>query len=125
MVDVVLVNVVINIYLIRYFISSLGVRVYKRAPDSFLFSLVNPSGLPPTKMPLITGKEGNAIYCDRSSGPVFGDYDLNIPWAPNSENCSVHLNNSYHCPTGQNTNTFLTGNQYFTVSEMEVFGFDK
>jgi len=28
-----------------------------KAPGSFLFSLVNPSGLPTTKLPLIAGKE--------------------------------------------------------------------
>jgi len=100
--------------------------IYKRAPDSFLFSLVNPSGLPPTKMPLIAGKEEYAIYCDRDCGPVFGEsYDLIISSAPNSYSCVVNLGNSYQCPTGQNAKTFLTGDQYFTVSEMEVFGFDK
>ena len=138
-------NVVIK--LIRYFLSSLGSGIYKRAPDSFLFSLVNPSGLPPTKMPLIAGREGNAIYCCRRYGPVFGgqtkmpvragqegyaiycesrdSHDLCIPNAANSYNCFVSLNNTYQCPTGQNANTFLTGNQHFTLSEMEVFGFDK
>ncbi|XP_078354270.1 uncharacterized protein LOC144638853 [Oculina patagonica] len=99
---------------------------YKKAPDSFLFSLVNPSGLPPTKMPLVAGKEGNAIWCHSGFGPVFGNgCDLVIANAPNSNNCSVKLNTSYQCPTGQNATTFLAGNQNFTVSEMEVFGFEK
>jgi len=103
-----------------------GCGVYKRAPDSFLFSLVNPSGLPPTKMPLTAGTEGNAIYCDSSSGPVFGEsHDLIISSEPNSYSSLVNLGNSYQCPTGQNAKTFLTGDQYFTVSEMEVFGFGK
>jgi len=75
-------------------------------------------------MSLIAGREGYAIVYDRSYGPVFGSgNDINIPDAPNSNNGSVNLNKTYQCPAGQNANTFLTGNQYFTVSEMEVFGF--
>jgi len=30
---------------------------YKKAPNSFMFSLVNPGGLGPTKIPLMQGKE--------------------------------------------------------------------
>ena len=102
---------------------------YKRAPDSFLFSLVNPSGLTPAKMPLIAGKEGYAICYNGDYGPVFGGspYDLCIPpSSPNFLNTgSVNLNTAYQCPTGRNAKTFLTGNQTFTVSEMEVFGFEQ
>ena len=111
----------------RHFLSSLGSPGYKSAPGSFLFSLVNPSGLLPTKMPLIAGKEGHAIVYDRNYGPVFGGgNDICISNAPNSNNNSyVNLNNTYQCPAGQNTNTFLTGNKNFSVSEMEVFGFEQ
>jgi len=119
---------------------------YREAPGSFLFSLVNPSGLPPTKMPLIAGKEGNAIYCDSSCGPTFGRsrhnhcptfpytygmqystseyHDLKISSLPNSSACSVCLNGSYQCPIGQDATTFLTGSELFSVSEMEGFGFE-
>jgi len=96
------------------------------ALQSFLFSLVNPSGLPPTKMPLKVGQEQYAMYCISGSGPTFGGgHDLSIPNAPNSNSSSVNLNHTYQCPTGQNANTFLTGNHNFTVNEMEIFGFDK
>jgi len=102
-----------------------GPGEHKRAPHSFVFSLVNPSGLPPTKMPLIAGNEGYAIACNSSYGPVFGaGNDLCIVNSPNSNNCTVRLNNTYQCPTGQNANTFLTGNKTFLVNEMEVFGFE-
>jgi len=91
-----------------------------------LFSLVNPSGLPATKIPLIAGREEYAIYCNSSYGPTFGSgHDLHIPNAPNSTYCGVSLNHTYQCPTAQNANTFLTGNRNFTVSGMEVFGFGK
>ena len=103
---------------------------YRKAPASFLFSLVNPSGLPPTKIPLKAGEEEYAIICNTDFGPIFGGagcgaYDLRIPNAPNSNNCSSRLNNTYQCPAGQNATTFLTGNQNFTLSEFEVFGFEK
>ena len=104
----------------------LGSGVYKRAPGSFLFSFVNPSGLPPTKMPLIAGKEGNAILCNSGYGPIFGGGpDFRVPNAPNSSNCHVSLNNTYQCPTGQNNAGFFTGSQNFTIAEMEVFVFKK
>ena len=114
-----------SIRYLAYFLPSIGSGKFKRAPG-FLFSLVNPSGLPPTKIPLIAGQEGNAIYCNSGYGPTFGaNPDLCIPNAPNSTAGQVNLNNTYRCPAGQNCNTFLTGNQNFIVNEMEVFGFEK
>lgn len=102
-----------------------GKGLYKRAPGSFLFSLVNASGLPPTKMPMRDGQEGSAIYCCSSSGPTFGaGSDLYICNSPNSYNCSVNLDNTYQCPVGQNGHYFLTGSPTFTVQEMEVFIFE-
>ena len=104
----------------------LGSGKWRKASNSFLFSLVNPSGLSPTKMPLIAGQEGYAILCSSSFGPVFGcGHDLSIVDSPNFSNCSASLNNTYQCPMGQNANTCLTGNETFTVSEIEVFGFEK
>ena len=106
--------------------SCLAAGVYRKAPGSFLFSLVNPSGLPPTKMPLIAGREGCAIYCHSNNGPTFGGgHDFRIPNAPNSTNCYVNLNNTYQCPVGQNNATFFTGLQNFTIAEIEVFAFQK
>ena len=103
-----------------------GPGVYRKAPGSFLFSLVNQSGLPPTKLPLIAGKEDNAILCNSGYGPIFGGGpDFRIPHAPNSSNCFVSLNNTYQCPTGQNNANFFTGAQNFTIAEMEVFVFEK
>ena len=82
----------------------LGSGSWKTAQNSFLFSLVNPSGIPPTKMPLKSGQEGYAMYCYSSYGPKFGGQnysDLYICNAPNSNNCSTYLNNAYQCPSGQ------------------------
>ena len=103
----------------------LGNVSYQRAQNSFLFSLVNPSGLSPTKMPLKSGQEGYAMYCDDSYGPTFGGgsfhHDLCIFNVLNSSSCYTYLNTAYQCPSGQNANTFLTGGKTFTVSEMEVY----
>ena len=82
--------------------------------------------MPPTKMPLIAGQEGKAMYCNSNYGPIFGEgHDLGIVNRPNSNGSSVNLNKTYQCPTGQNAYAFLTGNKFFIVNEMEVFGFDK
>jgi len=103
-----------------------GSGSYRKAPGSFLFSLVNPSGLPPTKIPLMAKQEVHAIYCNSGHGPTFGiGHDLYIPNAPDSNDCSTSLDNSYQCPNGQDDETFLAGNETFTLSEMEVFGFEK
>lgn len=102
-----------------------GNNSYKRAENSFLFSLVNPRGLSPTKMALKRGHEGYAMQCYIGNGPIFGGgtyCDLNICNAPNSSDCSTYLCN-YQCPSGQICNAFLTGRQNFRVSEMEVFRF--
>ena len=109
------------------FLFYVGSGIYRRAPGSFLFSLVNPSGLPPKKMPLIAGQEGNAIWCNSGYGPTFGGGpDFRIPNAANSSDyCCVNLNNTYQCPTGQNAATFFAGNQSFFASEIEVFVFEK
>jgi len=110
----------------QIFLFCLGSGIYKKAPGSFLFSLVKKRRLPPTKIPLIAGKEGKAIWCNSGYGPTFGGGpDFCIPNAPNSSNCHVNLNNTYQCPTGQNNANFFTGAQNFTIAEMEVFVFEK
>ena len=75
-------------------------------------------------MRLRAEQEGYSIWCNSSYGPVFGGgntHDILIHNAPNTNNCTTTLNNTYQCAVGS---TFLTGNQNFRVNEMEVFGFD-
>ena len=75
---------------------------------------------------MIPGKEDFAIYRSNSNGPIFGGgHDLKIANSPNSNNCSSKLNHTYQLPAGQKATTFLTGNENFTSSEMEVFMFEK
>ena len=88
----------------------------------FLFSFVNPSGLGPTKLSLITGKEGNGIFCNSNYGPLFGGgNDLYISDNANTSFSSSRLGHTYQVPPGQQ-NTFFTGAQNFTVTDYEVFG---
>ena len=102
-----------------YFTYILGTGVYKRDDAAFMFSLVNPAGLP-TKMK-IKANMTNAICCSSTYGPAFGKNDLRIVNNPNSNNCSYTLGTTYECPAGQSATTFLTGAQQFTVNEIEVF----
>lgn len=118
--------------LFLFLLSTVSSGIFKKDPNSFIFSLVNPSGLKSTKISLVPGKEGSAIYCGNANyGPVFGSnssgyFDLCIGSAPNqSNNCSSYLNNSYRCPEGQNYSTFLAGNYVFAANEIEVFAFQK
>jgi len=85
--------------------------------------MVNPRGLGPTKMPLMTRKEGNAICHDSRKGPSFGlGHDLCISNEANTNISSYsYLGNTYKSPPGQQ-NTFFTGSENFTVADYEVFG---
>ena len=73
-------------------------------------------------MTLKPGEETYAICCRSDFGPIFGrGHDLVIVNEPNSKDSWGSLNNSYQCPFGENGTTFFTGNENFTVSEMEVY----
>ena len=50
----------------------LGSGSYKYCAESFLFSLVNPSGTELTKMPLKGTTNLNGIFCNSGYGPTFG-----------------------------------------------------
>ena len=87
--------------------------------------MVNPSGLGPTELSLITGKEGYGIVCNSNYGPVFGGgFDLWILSEANTNSGRSRLGNTYQLPPGQQS-TFFTGAQNFTVTDYEVFGFQQ
>jgi len=88
--------------------------------------MVNPHGLGPTKLPLVTGKEQHAVCCGGGYGPVFGGgNDLYISANANTNTSSYSkLGFSYQCPAGQQ-NTFFTGSEYFNVTDYEVFALNK
>eukprot|EP01105_Mastigella_eilhardi_P025507 TRINITY_DN696_c0_g1_i1.p4 TRINITY_DN696_c0_g1~~TRINITY_DN696_c0_g1_i1.p4 ORF type:complete len:178 (-),score=46.06 TRINITY_DN696_c0_g1_i1:1104-1637(-) len=96
---------------------------YVADPSAFLFTLVNPCGVPPTK--LVRNGSGDELYCDAAYGPTFGSApDLHL-----SDNCnggntlsSTNLdgNGSFLNPTGFGADLF-DGAQTFVVAEYEVF----
>ena len=101
--------------------TSSGSGKWLASPQAFLFSVVNPHGLGPTKLPLIN--QPHAILCYSSYGPSFGGgHDLHISGNANSNTTSYsNLGNSYQCPSGQHS-TFFTGAEKFSVADYEVFG---
>ena len=98
-------------------------RSYLPCCQAFLFSLVNPSDLGPTKMSLINGREQFAIISYHECGPVFGQghaYDLCV-LTENGRHGGSTLGGTYQCPPGQQKQ-FFTGSSDFTITDVEVFG---
>ena len=102
----------------------LGSGSYKYCAESFLFSLVNPSGTEPTKMPLKGTTNLNGISCNSGYGPTFGGgNDLYIANGANANSNSYsNLGHTYQCPANANSSV-LVGQKNFCVNEMEVFVF--
>ena len=91
-------------------------------PDSqsFLFTLVNPSGNEPIK---INPKPVAAIWCWSGIGPTFGNStgnnDLTV-WQPFGASY-LDLGSGFTCPENVNRNAYFAGVSPFQVSELEVF----
>jgi len=103
-------------------ISSAGLQEWKTCRDAFLFSMVNPPGLGPTKMPLMTHPQQYAMVCNSSCGPLFGTgYDLIISNNANTSASHSRLGQTYELPPGQQS-TFFTGSNSFIITDYEVFG---
>ena len=102
-----------------------GASGWTNCAESFLFSLVNPSGSEPTKMPLKGNNTSSGIFCDSSYGPTFGGgHDLYIANVANANSSSrSKLGNTYQCPASADSSSFLAGQKNFRVSELEVFVF--
>lgn len=100
---------------------------YKHSPGSFLFTLTNPNGIPPTRFFSNGGSQD--IYCHQSYGPTFGSgHDLYIVNNCNTQNCSSELGNSFYDNHGYGDEGYtcdegytFTGSSRFTVSDIEVF----
>jgi hypothetical protein len=88
---------------------------------SFLFSLKNPRKSELRKFMLMSGQ--NAIYCTSSYGPWFpGNHDMIVYDNCNTSNSNyTNLGGSYVNDTGIDGKLVFTGEQYFTVKEIEVF----
>jgi len=99
---------------------------WKSSEEAFLFSLKCHAGLAHTKMKLIPGNNGAALYHNFNYGPTFGGgHDLCIGFCgPDLKKGKSAIGHTYELPNGA-SNTFLTGkvglNDLFEVSEVEVF----
>jgi len=92
---------------------------YTAAGGSFIFTLTNPFGSPPT---VFHHKTSYGPYDHSSYGPTWGGgHDLYIANACNGNNsCSTAFPSSYNDTLGYGSNTF-TGANSFTVVDIEVF----
>jgi hypothetical protein len=96
---------------------------------SFLFTLKNPHNVPTRRFVLKAKKEGEAIGCSSTCGPVF--YDIGVydncnattrSWTFNfGESYTFRFGEKYTNNTGLDGKTFFTGSQHFQVKELEVF----
>ncbi|KAL9651477.1 hypothetical protein ABK040_001424 [Willaertia magna] len=94
---------------------------YYSSPNSFLFSLYNPTkqDSKPMRFDLKDENNSSAIYCNSNYGPTFGGADLCIRDNCNSNNnSSSNLGNTYGINVSYKD---LTGTYNFTVQEIEVF----
>jgi hypothetical protein len=90
---------------------------------SFVFTVKNPRNSEPTKFPISNLQ--CAIYCHESHGPTFGNHCIYISNNCNANNSSyTALGNSYTNLTGLDGQKIFTGENYFTVKEIEVFSID-
>ena len=97
----------------------------KEDSDSFLFTLVNPSGSEPVKL---NQKSGGGIRCMTCSGPTFGTndcYDLQV-WCSiytdePSSSSYLDLGYGYECPETVDKNKYFFGSSPFDIDELEVF----
>ena len=107
-----------------FFFSETGQDSYVHCSQSFLFSMVNPFGVVPSKMPLVKNQQHAGINCHSSYGPTFGGgHDLHVSTNANTDGASYsYLGHTYQLPAGQ-PNAFFTGDRNFNVTDYEVFGF--
>jgi hypothetical protein len=89
--------------------------------QSFVFTLKNAGNIEPRKFKISSGL--NAILGGSSYGPTFGNgYDIYV-----ADNCNANTNSytnlgyTYVNDTGITGNAVFTGEEYFTVKEIEVF----
>jgi hypothetical protein len=86
---------------------------------SFLFTLKNPSGVAARKFALKAGAKQSAICCDTDCGPVFGRTCIYVADSCNAN--TLNFGEEYESVSGKVEAEFLTGAQFFTVKEIEVF----
>lgn len=108
----------------RSIISLTGQNCVSSCTAAFLFSMVNPYGREPTKIPLTFYGQTNGISCETGLGPTFGSFTYGF-----ALKISDHASISYSESNGNSSvysfpperSTFFTGNPKFVVTDYEVF----
>jgi len=90
---------------------------YCASSNAFLFTLLNPYGIEPTKFPLNGTKNSGAIYHGKSFGPNFGGNDLQISFDKPSTTSFPH---AYKDALGKGGAIFA-GSVSFQVKDIEVW----
>jgi hypothetical protein len=99
--------------------SSIGRHESDDSLTSFIFTLKNGHNTIPMEFSLISDRKQYAICCGADRGPTFGGgHDFYVDFSSGTYTSFGH---SYTNTTGYDGTTFLAGEQYFTVKEIEVF----
>lgn len=84
------------------------------SPQSFIFTLTNPHGIPPTHF--ANTNAANSIYCNVHYGPTFGGQDIRTIGAGSS----TSFPNSYGPDTTNHGEALFTGAKDYQLAELEV-----
>jgi len=114
-----------------FFVSLYSDSSWKAIPDSqsFLFTLVNPSGNQPIKI-TPNPSAGAGIHCESYSGPSFGhgstSSDLRVCLLTRKDGgvsyvSYLSVGHGFTYPKNVNNNTYFTDENPSKVSELEVF----
>lgn len=97
-----------------------------------MFSLVNPFGVGPVRIPAEENQSGCLIVCFGKYGPTFrqevkGGWTLSSSYFHISDKADTSpasfccLEGKFSCPEGKPGDLFFTGGKKFTVDDYEVF----
>ena len=95
--------------------------IYTNDPSAFIFTLVNPNSIPPTRYLIKRGSEQYALYNNPNYGPTFGGgHDIYVPDISNEATGYTNFPISYIDSTGRGALTF-NGNLSFETNDIEVY----
>lgn len=100
--------------------------MFKKDPNALLFSLVNPSGSKANKMNAKAGFDAG-IHCRSELGPCFGVSGLFNFKMFDNYNFKFNVfsgDQGFQCPANVDFETYFTGSNPSTISELEVFKID-
>lgn len=94
---------------------------YTNDPRAFIFTLVNPNSIPPTRYLIKGGQEQYAYYNGADYDPTFGNgHDIYVPDESNETTGHTSFGYTHTDTTGKGTLTF-TRNRTFLTNEIEVY----